>query len=322
MKKVHKATNQKGSKYYGLLSKRELNQVKLLKLLSEYLPIKKIANLTNKSIRQVYKSFSTYRKNNWINKDRSLTKQGFEKVQLAYRCIEKGTIKPNTIRLHDLRFKVKVINKKYKDNRKKILKLRNIKSKTINMGFWKSEQIVIDNYTIQLNPNYVMFIMGDYYGETPFEAFSKSLEDLKELCKNLQRKLKSRLFNTKYLDFEVSRNHYALVKNEIATQYNKEHKKLLVYDDLGILRLLIDNSLNLNELEAVSNKKAMGDIEITQRALKEVIEDNISFRAMNKNISYTKKKLFEVSENQANMSVVLEQMNNNMIKIVKKLGEK
>lgn len=318
-KKVHRTSKQKGSKYYGLLGNRESNQIKLLTFLSKYLTIKEIAKITNKSLRQVYKSFKIYQKNGWINADRSLTKEGSQKVQLAYRCIAKGSLKPNTIRLHDLRFKVKVYNKMWAVKKEKLLEFKNIEYKPINMGFWKSDQITIDNFIIHLNPKNIIFIMPDYYGETQLEAFSKALEDLKLITAKLQHKLGIRLFNTRYLDFEISRNHYALIKNEIAEDYNKKNKRLFVYDDLGILRLVTDASLNMDELEAVSKDYAMSDSEKVKRLMIDVIDKDIVISTLDNNIKDTKRNLTKISEELVNSSLVSVQLKEEILNINKNL---
>jgi len=63
--------------------------------------------------------------------------------------------------------------------------------------------------------------------------------------------------------FKVARQHYSLMKNSLAKQYNKEGKKLNCYTDKG-LWMLIDNSYNLHELETVHSKTGVKDNEIVQ----------------------------------------------------------
>jgi len=63
--------------------------------------------------------------------------------------------------------------------------------------------------------------------------------------------------NKKYC-FKVSRQHYALVKNSLAEQYNRDGKKLQIYSNDG-LWFVIDNSYNLNEVETVHPKTAVDD---------------------------------------------------------------
>lgn len=58
--------------------------------------------------------------------------------------------------------------------------------------------------------------------------------------------------------FKVSRQHYALVQNALAQQYDAEGKKLEVYADRGRW-FLIDNSFNLHEAETVHPESADED---------------------------------------------------------------
>jgi len=58
--------------------------------------------------------------------------------------------------------------------------------------------------------------------------------------------------------FRVSRQHYSLVKNALAKQYEGEKKKLKVYCEDG-LWFLIDNSYNLHEAETVHSRSAKDD---------------------------------------------------------------
>ena len=319
--KVEFSQNAKGRKQYVLLGKRALNQTKLLRLLSDYLPIKTIAKLTNKSLAQVYKSFSVYRKNGLINKDRSLTTEGIKRLNLATRYTPKGRIFSNKIRLHNLVFKLPILNKGWKLNREKILNIANIKSHKINMG----ELAYRPDYYKQIQglayPKNVVFYMGDYSSDTPIDAFSRALEDLKSLATKVQRLLRVKLFNTKYLDFEISRQHFALIKNQLAEQYNKEVNKLFVYDDLNTLRLIIDDSLNLDEFEAVSKEHALSDSEKVQKFFKEdILEKGLSLSVMDNNTKELAKRVLKISEGMNDLSVALEQTAGNVTKIIKKLG--
>lgn len=330
-KKVESSVKQKHGIRYCSFGKNKENQAKLLKLLSECLPIKTITKLTGKSLSTVYQSFSTYRKRGWIDQERYLTQAGLKITESYYRCVLKHGIKgsqnkkfpmefpmekSNQVRLHNLAFKLKVYSKTWKANREKLLELRNIKYTPINMGFWKIDQITIDNFKIWLNPKHIIFYMKNYYGDIPLEAFSAALDDLKELVIKLQRNLGIRLFNPKYLDFEISRQHYALVKNQLAEQYNKEKKKLFVYDDRNELRLLIDDSLNLKELETVHKEKAMTDNEKVQRFFREdIIEKDLTLSSIYNNHNELAKRTLDLSDDTNNLSVVMEQMNKNITKL-------
>jgi len=61
----------------------------------------------------------------------------------------------------------------------------------------------------------------------------------------------------------VSRQHYALIKNSLAKQYDKEGKKLFCYTKDG-LWFIIDNSYNLHEAETIHPNTALTDNEKIQ----------------------------------------------------------
>ena len=323
--KVESSQNAKGRKHLYLHSIREQKQVQLLKLLSNYLTIKTIAKTLKISDKMVYKRRLTYIKSGWLNHDNSLTSYGKQKVECCSRWGSKGRILPNDIRLHNLTFKIKVspnIQRKWKLNREKLLTLKDITFSNIHMHNWTANQIIINNVKVWLNPRQILFFMPNYYGKTPLECFTKALDDLTKLTNKLQRTLGVKLFSSKFLDFEISRQHYALIKNQLAEKYNKERKKLFIYDSRHELRLLIDNSLNLNEFEAVHHKEAMSDSEKVKNFFNEVIEKDLSLSSAYNDLHDTKRIIKEISSNQANLSVVLSQLNQNVITIVNKLGER
>ena len=253
-----------------VVKKRDEDQARKLKLLSEYLPISKIANLLNKSSKTIYKSFLIYRKKGWINEDRSLTSEGLRKVELAIAGVQKVE---NTIRLHNLVFLVN-IPRPIKIN--KLLELKNIFYKTIDMGTWNAKQIIIDNRKVWINPKKIIFYMDNYYGNTPLEAFTEALNELKQLVLRIQQLLNIKLIYNNSIDFSISRQHYALIKNQLAKQYNKEKKKLFVYDSENRLRLLIDKSpvdgIRIDEFEAVDKELSREDADKVQPFFKDILE--------------------------------------------------
>jgi len=245
----------------------------MLKLLSEYTPISTIANLLNIKPCAVYTAFWRYRKKGLINQDRSLTTDGFQTVKKAFAISKTVRLQPNSIRLHNLTFSVLIPRISKWNKRDKFLTLKNINFKTIDMGTWKTQQIIIDKRKIWLNPKKIIFYMDDYYADTPLEAFSQAIIDLKVLVVKIQKKFSLKLIYNNSIDFEVGRQHYALIKNQLAKKYNKEKKKLFVYDSENKLRLLIDDSLKLNEFEAVDPKLSRDDSTVVQEHFKDIIEE-------------------------------------------------
>jgi len=99
-----------------------------------------------------------------------------------------------------------------------------------------------------------------YFSRTAEEAKDYAIYKFISLIKSLERFLHADFTikaGQQYM-FKVSRQHYALVKNVLAQQYDNEGKKLQVYTANG-LWFLIDNSFNLHEAETVHPETAVDD---------------------------------------------------------------
>ncbi len=85
----------------------------------------------------------------------------------------------------------------------------------------------------------------DFWGSNAYESKGKAVFNLDRYIKNLLFKLKIRELPYK---FNTSREHYAIVKNELARQYNERGEKMYIKsgDDTW---MWIDFSHGINELE-------------------------------------------------------------------------
>ena len=102
------------------------------------------------------------------------------------------------------------------------------------------------------NKSIIVYEKNSYFSETAKETKDYAIYNFIALIKSLERYLHAEFsFNAgREYQFKVSRQHYALVKNALAQQYDKEGKKLKVYTSEG-LWFTIDNSFNLHEAETV-----------------------------------------------------------------------
>lgn len=85
----------------------------------------------------------------------------------------------------------------------------------------------------------------NYWGFNSYEAKGKAVFNLDRFIKNLFFKLKLRELPYK---FTTSREHFAIVKNELARQYNDRGEKMYIRNDKGVW-MWIDFSDGINELE-------------------------------------------------------------------------
>lgn len=175
-----------------------------------------------------------------------------------------GGLKPNTIRGHGFLFKLDLPNPfRNWDKREKILDDLKIKYDPYFVGGVKRGQRIITQKTkVALTSKSILINFPEsYIAETPTLARKDAVARFLRVVRGLERIMRADFSQFGKYKFRVSRQHYALIKNSLARQYlNDEYneKKLHIYSGRG-LWLLIDNSYNLQELEAVHKDTAVKD---------------------------------------------------------------
>jgi len=89
-----------------------------------------------------------------------------------------------------------------------------------------------------------------FYGKNAIESRKYAIISFLETLREIESKLR---INLKPYYFNVSREHYAMIKNELARQVNREGDKIRVRDENGEW-LWIDMSDGIGELEVGNNK--------------------------------------------------------------------
>jgi hypothetical protein len=180
-----------------------------------------------------------------------------ETIRLA--TYQPATIKPDFVRGHAFQFKLKVPNLRNWEQREDVFRKKGIGFKELTHLIGKGQEIVVKGKKIWLtNKSIIIFEKSSYLTKTAKMARQYAIYDLFELVRSLESTLGASFRVNKKYRFKVSRQHYALVKNALAEQYNRDGKKLHVYSDEG-LWFLIDDSYNLNEAETVHPKTAVDD---------------------------------------------------------------
>lgn len=86
----------------------------------------------------------------------------------------------------------------------------------------------------------------DFFGRSSFEVKGEAVYKMDRLIKDLLRQLGFKFRNYR---FTTSREHYAMVKNSLAKQYNDRKEKMIIRNEEGTAWLWIDNSKGEHELE-------------------------------------------------------------------------
>lgn len=124
--------------------------------------------------------------------------------------------------------------------------------------FGGGQQLIFKNRKIWLTDrSIIIYEKESFMAELASESQSKAISHFIGLLRSLERHLQAN-FEISRSRFKVSRQHYALIKNALAKQYDDEGEKLACYTGEG-LWFLIDNSFNLHEAETVHPKTGVPD---------------------------------------------------------------
>ncbi len=163
----------------------------------------------------------------------------------------KPLLEPDKVRGHAFLFTVRIPKLEHWANRREILKKNNIDFKPLNNMYGNAELIRSNGRKVILTPKSLMiYEKSSYFADTSNKAQSLALYELGKLIKSLEKQLGANFSFKGQYKIKISRQHYALIKNSLARQYDEQGKKLACYF-AGEQWLVIDNSFNLHELETI-----------------------------------------------------------------------
>lgn len=161
---------------------------------------------------------------------------------------------------HGFILKIKLYKIKNWIKRIDYLYKKNIKFKPINS---KTQRIVHQDYKVWLSDTSIVIYTPkgkSYYGKTAEESQRIALDTLFRILRGVERLLNCSFHRHGEYEFNLSRQHYGKVNDNLAKHYNTNGLKLEVRNEEGRW-LLIDHSLNLDELETVHRKSAVKDMD-------------------------------------------------------------
>lgn len=230
-------------------------------------------------------------------------------------------LKENYVRAHAFMFTLKIPEIKDWDRREEILDNHAIKYISLgNLG--GGQKLVFKGRNVHLkNNSIIVYERSSYFSQFAKKAQQHSVYDYLKLIRSLEKFLGIDFSFKGHYKFKVSRQHYSLVKNALAKQYDEEGKKLSVYNAQG-LWFIIDNSFNLHEAEAIHPKTALEDIEKVQDFFNELKINPMTTTEIKQNFTEINELLKQSSRSQVDTAMVLQQLDGNVKQIVKILGER
>jgi hypothetical protein len=239
----------------------------VLKYISQFLTIKDMAKQRKVSTTAIYRRIYAILDKGWIRKigkNYELTDEGINRLNSFIKS-------SNTIRLHNLAFKVKLINKptNWDLQRSKIVNLRNL-SKRIDLNNNSYEIHSFNNVKIKTTNSSIIFYMPSFYGKTTDECFRNALESLWSLIPRVEALFKVILIKDRKVNIEIISQHYASLQDALAKIYKQEDNKLYVKDENDNLWLICDYSFRVDELETVYVNSAKEDMDTVKDFLNDL----------------------------------------------------
>ena len=230
---------------------------------SFYLPILSLLKQST-NLKEIQKNLSISKQDlNYYLK--VLLKNGLiEKKGRGYYEISKNTPKdtnlPREIRGHAFIWTIKLPKEiKNWDKRVEILEKSNIPFKLIGL-LKKTPRIVINNKKVWLGEkSLIIYEPHSFYGINAIESRKYAVLSLISCLQALESKFD---INLHPYTFKPSREHYGIIKNDLAIQCNKKGEKIHIRDDLEGEWLWIDDSLELGELETGGTKALLRNIQV------------------------------------------------------------
>lgn len=166
----------------------------------------------------------------------------------------------NEVRSHAFMWKIKIPHILKWIDRIKILERNNIPFKLVGTNK-TTPSITINDKKIWLAKDHLtIYEPKSFFTKTSEDGYKYAVNSLLTTLRELEKLFwVSFKINGNY-EFKVRRQHYALIRNILATQINEKGEKLEVRDKNGKLWLLVDNSLNsLKEFESVDKETGVED---------------------------------------------------------------
>ena len=237
-----KKIGSKKSFYWTILGR--LNQDTILKNIQNEFNISK--QKLNYYIRQLRKEGLI------INKGRGW----WEVVKGCKNMVEHTQKSSKNIRGHAFIWTIKIPDK-YKLNFKERLNNLKIRYKLIRGC---TPRIIINNRKVWIGKKTItIFEPHSFYGQDAIESRKYAVIRLLETVGLLELKLELSL---RPYEFHPAREHYGLIKNDLAIQCNRKGEKIYIRDNKEGLWLWIDDSESLGELETGGKKALLRNIQV------------------------------------------------------------
>ena len=229
------------------------NQKRTIKYLTvDFLIIPQIAKIEGKTRQAVYKTINKLMK-------KGVLKQVGKGVYIlgGYSQTSKPLVNENkTYRLHALSYII--------DIQESSVYYQKILSK-------RSKDELENNSLMLYKDKILIYLKKDFWNDNINDSVKDSVTYINNFITKIENNYKIMLIKGRKCNLKEFKGELARVGDPIAREINLSDDKFKVYDDRGVLRLLVDKSFNFDELEAVS-QNYRDDFTKIEKHYKEILE--------------------------------------------------
>lgn len=251
--------------------KRLLHRVDLLKELSEPdASIKETAKRLVQSERAVQRMRQRLVKDGLLNQDGTLTTSGINLLE-KYGALSDNVRAGNVLRLHAViaRLVPLAIPRHWDARRERII---GFKVKSWKPAAWtETEFRISDDLRVRTTPKSVLLHLPDFFGTDGRECKRRLLDFMEKAVPEVERLLGVKFRSKREFTFTISQQHFAMMKSTLADFFGTEEDLLRVLDEKGRLRVIVDASKGIFELEAVNKNWSEEDYDRMQRLIEDVV---------------------------------------------------
>ena len=189
-----------------------------------------------------------------------------------------------TIRLHDLFFSFKILNKPDNWGKKFIEKClieKSLDYSRNDLRNWSSYWFDYNAVKVRVTPNKVIVKTPNIEApltESPENMKNRAFNYLEDVIPRIENVFRIKLTKPRKVSISVSSQHIAFCKDELAQFFTRNKIPLRIYDrDTGKIRVLVDKSRG-PEMEFINGAFAEEDAEAYKRFLEDVITGEFDHR--------------------------------------------
>ena len=232
---------------------------RLLEMFRNNMPISDIAKKMKCTKTNIYQRSYTLIREGYMTKDFRtfyLTPKGINTVKsylmVSHKVKFNQALKPDTSRLHNLQFTCNILKKPstWNQMRQQILRSHKIDFSVARLKC-KIEIFHYENVEIRTTPNNVLILLPNLFYETPQKTKIEALKILRNVMPKIESLFKISLEKPRKVSIEISKQHNALIYNEIAKQFLEKNMEFRIFNEEGRQIAVADDSLGMKELEFI-----------------------------------------------------------------------